>query len=477
MFLFHVILGGILLDKRKCYGIVALAFILYASLALCELSDVVPHYTLQIFPHSQTEQHLHGEASHRETAAEEAEDIHASHYAPFVWSMVFLSLFILLLTAYFIVNIMDRLRAEEKSTREERQRLEHVLQATGAGLLILDESLQPVWYNELVKNWLEIDSNHSSQPINLLNDWIEETDEPVAATLADGIIRSIEREHIDKSGQKQFFQITMAPLADAQGHVYQVVELIQDISEKKIIEAEMLHAAKMVTLGTMSAGIAHEVGNPLASISTRLQLLEGERDESFIAQSIGLLQKEISRIDRIVRGISQFGRPSGDGWAPCQVNQILSETVEMLKYHKYAKQSRIETDFAVNLPDTLGTRDQLKQVFLNLGLNALEAMPNASGSVLTIRSQVEKGSIKVEFVDSGKGISKEDVEKIFQPFYTTKEKGSGLGLFIVNHIVQAHSGKITVSSQSGKGTIFTIFLPIHSAKRSFNKGKSQKADL
>lgn len=476
VFLFHVILGGILLEKRKCYGIVALAFVLYASLALFELSGVVSHYTLQIFPHTHSEQHVHGDAGHHHGATEDAgDDVHASHYAPYVWSMILLTLFLLVLTAYFTVTIMDRLRAEEKSTREERQRLEHVLQATGAGLLILDESLRPVWYNAPVKNWLGINSNGAGRQMNIFNDWIEGADGAAAATFADGSIRSIERERIVEPGQKQFFQITVAPLKDADGSVYQVVELIQDISEKKIIEAEMLHAAKMVTLGTMSAGIAHEVGNPLASISTRLQLLEVERDEAFIAQSIRLLQKEISRIERIVRGISQFGRPSGDGWAPCPVNQLLCETVEMLKYHKHAKRSRIETEFDENLPDTLGVRDQLKQIFLNLGLNALEAMSDTADGVLTIRSRVEKGNIKIEFIDNGGGISQADREKIFQPFFTTKEKGSGLGLFIVNHIVQAHSGRIIVSGQPGKGAAFTIFLPIHSTKRRIHKRKTRKA--
>lgn len=470
VYLFHVILSGILLNKRKCYSVVALSFLLYGSLAVCELSGVIPHYTLQIFPHSETderghiisapqqESELHGHGS------SENRGIHAAHYPVYVWSMSLLSFFVMLLTAYFITNIMDRLRAEERRTLEERQRLEHVLLATGAGLLIMDNNLQPVWYNEPVKAWLGFKSNDPSQQSEIILKWIDGNSGPAAQTLKDGDIRSIERERVDESGQKQFFQVTLAPLTDTQGHVHQVVELIQDVSEKKILEAEMLHAAKMVTLGTMSAGIAHEVGNPLASISARLHLLKTERDESFISQSVSLLQREIGRIERIVRGVSQFGRPSREGWALCQVNQILQETIDMLKYHKLAKLSVIKTESAPSLSETLGVRDQLKQVFLNLGLNALEAMPK--GGNLTIRSFAEKGNLKVEFIDEGSGITEEDWEKIFQPFFTTKEKGSGLGLFIVNHIVQAHSGQITVKSKPGEGTQFIVSLPIHSPRRS-----------
>ena len=237
------------------------------------------------------------------------------------------------------------------------------------------------------------------------------------------------------------------------------MELIQDISQKKILEAEMLHAAKMVTLGTMAAGIAHEVGNPLASISTRLNLLETENDPSFISQSVKLLQREISRIDRIVRGISQFGRSPKEEWGICRVNQVLKETIEMLKYHKAARACAIDFKLSSNLPDILGVSDQLKQVFLNIGLNSLEAMPE--GGTLTITSVVEEGNLKIKFADNGKGIKKEEMERIFQPFFTTKQKGSGLGLFIVNHFVQAHSGFLEVNSEYGKGTTITVVLPVH----------------
>jgi len=471
VYLFHVILSGILLDRRKCYSVVALSFFLYGSLAVCELSGVIPHYTLQIFPHSETDQRGHiasppqeESESHGHGSSEDI-GIHAAHYPLYVLSMSFLNFFVMVLTAYFITNIMDRLRTEERRTLEERQRLEHVLLATGAGLLIMDNNLHPVWHNEPVKEWLGFESNDPSQQSEIVLKWIDGEKGPAAQTLKDGAIRSIERERIDESGQKQFFQVTLAPLTDARGNVHQVVELIQDVSDKKILEAEMLHAAKMVTLGTMSAGIAHEVGNPLASISARLHLLKTERDESFISQSVGLLQREISRIERIVRGVSQFGRPSREGWALCQVNQILQETIDMLKYHKLANLSTIKTDLAPNLPATLGVRDQLKQVFLNLGLNALEAMPG--GGALTIRSFTERGNLKIEFIDEGSGIAEESREKIFQPFFTTKEKGSGLGLFIVNHIVQAHSGQITVKSKADEGTRFIVSLPIHSPRQSF----------
>ncbi len=459
VFLFHVILSGILLEKKKSYMVVALAFLLYFSLAISELTNVVPHYTLKIFPHTESEHDIRTIEESDEHKTSEHEAIHASHYPPYVWSSTVLNLFMMLLTAFFITTIMERLRSEERKTEEERQRLDHVLLATNAGLVILDKNLEIVWYNEPVKSLLSLYTvDNSLLPMKILS-WIDEKEGPASETLKDGIIRSVEREKVDNNGQRQYFQVTIAPLTNDKGEVYQVVELIQDISQKKILEAEMLHTAKMVTLGTMAAGIAHEVGNPLASISTRLNLLETENDPSFISQSVKLLQREISRIDRIVRGISQFGRSPKEEWGICNVNQVLKETIEMLKYHKAAKACTIDFKLSSNLPDILGVSDQLKQVFLNIGLNSLEAM--SEGGTLSITSVVEEGFLKIEFEDNGEGIKKEEMERIFQPFFTTKQKGSGLGLFIVNHFVQAHSGRLEVNSEYGKGTTIKVVLPVH----------------
>jgi len=463
VYLFHVILSGILLEKRKSYMVVALSVLLFTSLAIGELTSLVPHYTLEIFPHKIKENlHIPNSNEHDHSDTEEL-TLHAAHYPPYVWSMIILNFFIMLLTAFFITNIMEKLRSEELKTNEERQRLEHVLQATHAGLVILNKELDIVWYNEPVKSLLGLETIENFQLLKTTSNGIDEKESPALKTFEDGIIRSIEREKIDANGQKQYFQVTVAPLLDSNGDIYQVVELIQDISDKKILEAEMLHTAKMVTLGTMAAGIAHEVGNPLASISTRLQLLESQRDRSFISQSVKLLQKEISRIERIVKGISQFGRSSKEGWGLSNINQILNETLEIIKYHKAAKSCKIEAKLSPALPNVLGVRDQLKQVFLNLGLNALEAMPN--GGSLLINSYAEKGNLIVQFVDEGVGIKKEELDRIFQPFYSTKEKGSGLGLFIVNHFILAHSGRIDVESKPGKGTKITVYLPVHRPQR------------
>ena len=201
VFLFHVILSGILLEKKKSYMVVALAFLLYFSIAISELTRVVPHYTLNIFPHTESEHDIRTIEESDEHKTSEREVIHASHYPPYVWSITALNLFMMLLTAFFITNIMERLRSEERKTEEERQRLDHVLHATNAGLVILNNVLEIVWYNEPIISLLSLNSiDNSLLPMKIL-DWIDVKEGPASQTLKDGIIRSVEREKVDSKGQ------------------------------------------------------------------------------------------------------------------------------------------------------------------------------------------------------------------------------------------------------------------------------------
>ncbi|HED07660.1 MAG TPA: PAS domain-containing sensor histidine kinase [Ignavibacteria bacterium] len=460
IYLLHVILSGILLSKIDCYKVVFIATLFYAMISIGELYGVLPHYTLLIYPHT-TEQNIENADLGTEThqhAENESTLVHAAHYPLYVWSMIGFNFFIMLLTAYFITTIMERLRNEERETLEKYQWLQKVLQATGAGLLILNKKLKAEWMNEPIKNWLNIKELDREETDLTISEWVKEKHNVIAQIFIDGIIKTIELDKITESGQKQFFQVTVAPLFGADGDIYQIVELVQDITDKKILEAEMLHSSKMAIVGTMAASIAHEVGNPLSSIATRLMLLENQKDPAFLEKSIPLLQKEIERIKRIVRGISQFGKPAKEVWSVCQINRIISETVEILKYHKTSKKCEIITSLNNSLPPTLASYDQLKQVFLNLGLNAFESMEN--GGTLTIETDYERGNILIKFTDTGKGINQRLLDQIFNPFFSTKEQSSGLGLFIVYHIVQAHGGEIKAYSKTGKGSTFKIYLPI-----------------
>lgn len=455
VYAFHVIISGILLNRRKCYATVVLASALFGLMALVEMHGTLGHYTLQVFPHP-----------------EEGDGVfHAALQPVYVLSVVTVQALFMALTAYFTTTIMERLRAEERRAMADRQRLQRVLQATGAGFAILDRELRPVWLNEQIKSWLNISEDIIGQVSPEFQQWIGGQETPAAQTFTDGRVRAAERQVTDAHGNRRFFQVTVAPLTDQAGQVYQVVELTQDITRRKLLEAEMMHSAKMAALGFLAAGVAHEVGNPLASISVRLRLLKKNHDETFIQESLQLLQNQTDRITRTIRGVSQFARPSKEEWAAYRVNEILNETLKMLGLHKQAKRCRIIAELGDSLPETTGVKDQLIQVFLNLGLNALEAMPR--GGTLTIRTRCEGNDVVIQFVDTGEGIDNRILDRIFDPFFTTKETGQGLGLSIIKNIVDAHGGRIEVQSNHGHGSMFSVTLPIRTSQEPLTgKGKA-----
>jgi len=211
----------------------------------------------------------------------------------------------------------------------------------------------------------------------------------------------------------------------------------------------------------MAAGFAHEIGNPLASISTRLRLLEETDDAAFPRESLGLLQRQVSRIAQIVRSLARIARPLAGEWETCNINTVVSETVNLIRFHDGSKRCTIGTELAPSLPGVKGVADQLVQVFLNLGINAIEAMPD--GGALTVRTCVQDGCVAVLFADTGSGLSPEAGKRVFDAFYSTKREGMGLGLTIAHNIVSSHQGRITVNRNTGEGSVFTVLLPIATA--------------
>ncbi len=234
----------------------------------------------------------------------------------------------------------------------------------------------------------------------------------------------------------------------------------------KKLEQQVMHSEKLASLGRLAAGVAHEIGNPLTSISTFAQLLREMATDEFSRNSLDIINTHIQRITDIVRRMSNFSRADALSIKFTQVNDVINSTLDLLRLDKRMKNSiKIAVHFAPQLPRTMVDEGQLGQVFVNIGLNALDAMPD--GGILTVTSRQacdDQGhdAILVEFADMGTGIPHEDLQKIFDPFYTTKEpgKGTGLGLSLSYNIVKRFKGDIKVESEPGRGTIFTVVLPI-----------------
>ena len=221
-------------------------------------------------------------------------------------------------------------------------------------------------------------------------------------------------------------------------------------------QAHVLHQEKMAAFGLLAAGIAHEVGNPLASISSLVQMLQRRPEDDYTQEKLGLVSGQLQRIQTTLRELVNFSRPASTVRSRVSIADVLGEALNIAKYYKRAR--AIATDVPADLPPVLGVRDQLVQVFLNLILNAIDA--TAQGGSIGVSAAVEGDCIVAQVRDSGAGIAPEQHSHIFQAYFTTKKHGTGLGLFVTRKLIQDHGGEIAFTSSAGAGTVFTIRLPV-----------------
>jgi len=239
--------------------------------------------------------------------------------------------------------------------------------------------------------------------------------------------------------------------------------LHRKVEETRQLRYHALQRERMATIGQMAAGIAHEIDNPMASLFSLVQLLKRANPDEESEARLGLMQQCIERISKTVREVVDFGRPIGpEDWAEGDVVKCIEDTVKLLCYDRRARNVEVSMDFEPDLPKTLIIEHQLQQVFMNILVNALDAM-GGRGS-LKVRGRHLADMIEVTISDTGEGMRPEQIQHIFEPFYTTKagQKGTGLGLALSYGTMQRHGGAIHVESEVGKGSIFVITVPLRS---------------
>jgi PAS domain S-box-containing protein len=258
-----------------------------------------------------------------------------------------------------------------------------------------------------------------------------------------------------KDGTKFWVDTTIVPFIDKDGHIYQYFYIQYDITERKIAEETLRKTEQLSMVGKLAAGIAHEIRNPLTSIKGFVQLLtESERGKVFT----DIILEEIDRINSIVSEFMVFAKPHTYDLCKCNLTDILLGVIKFLQPEALLKNVMIYSNFPHNDLFILGERHQLKQVFLNIIKNAVEAMPAHGKICVSVTAKFEEISISIQ--DNGTGMSEDQIQKIGEPFYTTKENGTGLGLMVSYRIIETHNGKITIESELNKGTTFTITFPV-----------------
>ena len=297
-----------------------------------------------------------------------------------------------------------------------------------------------------------------------------------------GKLTPIQLNVLDKHGKEIPIQISAALIYDGAGKEIASVGIFTDLRpritiEKKLEETylQLVSSEKMASLGKLAAGIAHEINNPLGGILIYASLIMedlGEGDPRW--QDLSRIVQEASRCKDIVKSLLEFARQTEPKMEPTDINRAITDVLFFLENQALFHNIHIVKRLDPALPSPHANAGQLKQVFMNIIVNAAEAM-NGSGT-LTIATSVvpSRKSISVEFTDTGEGIPEENLTRIFDPFFTTKDvgKGTGLGLATSYGIIESHGGKITVKSKVGQGSTFTIELPVHPAKQTFLENRS-----
>jgi two-component system sensor histidine kinase PilS (NtrC family) len=271
-----------------------------------------------------------------------------------------------------------------------------------------------------------------------------------------------------KDGAHLILGFSLSPLKDSDDREMGNILIFQDLTRLREMEEHVKRSDRLAAIGKMAAGIAHEIRNPLASISGSIEILKEELGDSTQNQALmGIVLREVHRLNSLIADFLLFARPISPGRERIHLNRLFEEIFQMLANSpEFSVLIRLETRFEDDLY-IQGDPNQVRQVFWNLLINAAQAMPE--GGVLKVRARKAfprapapggRSYGEVSVIDSGMGIGEEAIGKIFDPFFTTKEKGTGLGLSIAHSIVESYGGKITVQSQRGRGSVFTVVLPL-----------------
>lgn len=354
----------------------------------------------------------------------------------------------------YALRLEEMVVARTDELRGEKEKLDAIVSSIEGGLCVLEsDSKRIIWANKTLLNWfgtsemegLDLGEIYSGEAFKLPIDRAAETEQMVQSVVNGKL-----------GGRSGYFQITVNPLHDPSGKT-QLLVLIQDVTNMKKIEERLMHSEKLSALARISSGIAHEIGNPLTSISSYVQILREMEHDEFTKESLDTIAKHITRIADIVRQMSSFSRTKASNLKHFDIHDLVDMTLDLVKYDKRMKDISVTVEIPGSLPQVIVDETQFIQVLMNIILNAADAMQG--GGDLTISGQMHENEVELEVADTGPGIAADHLEKIFDPFFTTKEKGTGLGLSVSYNIVKSYQGDILVENRPEGGTIFRVRLP------------------
>ena len=350
---------------------------------------------------------------------------------------------------------------------DENELLEIVLDSMTDGVIVSDKEENLLFINKAAKRLLRTHYLNENVENSL---WDAVPDRKIREILSDSLNSSDDKtvtNYIDNNTQdSRILEITTAPLV-REKCIYGNIIMIKDITEKKIRETKLRRAESLASLTTLAAGVAHEIKNPLGSISIYLQLIEKlvskkeeDPDTEKIIGNISVINEEVERLNKIVVDFLFAVRPINLDLEYNNLNKIVDETLEFMNVEFEEAGIQVHKKLSDDVPDILLDSRFVKQAIINLLKNAEAAMKDRKG-VLKITTSVKDSNVMLEIRDNGCGIPDRIIGRIFEPYFTTKEFGSGIGLTLVYKIIKEHKGDISIDSKEGKGTSFTLSFPAH----------------
>jgi len=360
----------------------------------------------------------------------------------------------------------------------ERSFLETLFNTIEDGVLVVDESGRILYFNEAVTRLIGVTADFEGQPVTRVLteiDW-----KTISKFDSEGGRHVIRHEFEVSYPRPRFLRLYAAPLdGDAAGSSG-VALILHDATEARQQAFEAIESERVQALTLLAASVAHELGNPLNALHIHLQLMERELKKLApaskgaarghdstdsvrkLTQFLGVAKGEINRLDYIITQFLQALRPAPAHLKPAQINEVVERTLALLRPELENRSIVVKEKLGRQLPLAPIDATQMQQMLVNLIKNAMQSM--TKGGTLTLATGESSEGVWLSVADTGCGIADEQLKRIFEPFYTTKKKGTGLGLMIVQRIVRAHNGRIELDSRTGRGTVFRIWLPLHEPK-------------
>ncbi|MEC0232500.1 PAS domain S-box protein [Paenibacillus alba] len=356
------------------------------------------------------------------------------------------------------VDITERKRMETE-LRETKELLESFINNTTDAICVLDLHSCVISVNaayEHIFGWNQDELLGQTLPI--YPEFLEEQRKEIYEMLKAGKqISGLETVRLRKDGQLVHVSVTKTPRKNEKGEIIGFAGITRDITERKRTEELLRKSDKLSVAGQLAAGLAHEIRNPLTSLRGFLQLLQNDMKGK--QHYFDIMLSELDRINFIVSEFLVIAKPEAIHYKKSDLKEILQTVIALLDTQAVLCDVELILEFESEIPELICSEMHLKQLFINLVKNAMEAIPKDGQIKLTVSIQ-ESDLIRIRTVDNGCGIPEERLKQLGEPFYTTKEKGTGLGLMMCFKIVEAHKGTMTIQSQLGEGTIIDVFLPL-----------------